>query len=246
MSGATGGSAIPAAQGDGRRDIVLIDPTHDYAVAFLEAARARGLGTVCLWTSRARRSDAWAFPALRTDAVSAHYDVALDHSGIRRAADLLSARHDVAAVVPHLEPAVAPCASLASLLGLSWAQPEVLPLFRDKSALKERLARVPGGPRINRTALVADLAQTRAAMSELDLDRVVLKPNDGYGNSTIGFFQRTTPDAEIADHMEGHGRPMLLEERLDGEEYFVNGQVNARGHIDVTRVGAYVRSEING
>ncbi len=231
---------------DRRRDIVMIDPTHDYAVWFVDAAWRRGLGTVCLWTGAGSRSQAWAFPRLRSAAVSAHYTVGLDEPGLRRAAALLAERHDVAGVVPFSEPVVAPSAALADLLGLSWAQPEVLPLFRDKRALKLAVQQRPDGPRINRTALVADVHDVRAEMAEQGLDRVVLKPNDGYGNSSIGFFDRSTPDADIAAHLHEHGRTMLLEERLEGVEYFVNGQVDAAGHVDVVRVGVYVRAAING
>ncbi len=228
------------------RVVVLTDPIHPYAVRFLEAAARRGLGTVCLWTSRDSRAGAHRYPALTAEAVVAHHWVDLDEAGLQRAAQLLRTTYDVAAVVPHVEPLVAPSVTLAHLLGLSWAQPQVMSLFRDKHALKQALSRVPGGPRTNRIALVASLEEVRAAMTELDLDRVVIKPNDGFGNVSIGFFDRSTPDAEIAAHLARQGRPMLLEERLEGQEYFANGQVDAAGHVDVTRVGTYVRTTLNG
>ena len=227
-------------------EIVLIDPVHPYAVAFLERARRRGLGTVCLWSDAAVRAGAWAYPALRSEAVTAHVEVDLDEAGLAAVAAVLRRHHRVVAVVPHCEPVLAPSTTLAHLLGLSWAQPEVLRLFRDKHALKAAVAAAPDAPRVNVTALVTSVDQVREVMAAHGLDRVVVKPNDGYGNVRIGFFDTGTDDADIAAHLAGSPVPMLLEEYLEGEEFFVDGQVDALGRAVVVSVGTYRRECHNG
>lgn len=228
------------------RVIVLFNPIHPYAVRFLELAHRRGMRTVVLWTNLDKRSGTWRFPVLRSRAVAANLTVGTDPVALGAVAEHLAGHYEVAAVVPHNEEAVEWCIVLATHLGHSWAQPEVMSRFRDKHALKRHLASVPGGPRINRVALVASVADVRAAMAEHDLDRVVIKPNDGFGNVAIAFVDRATPDEEVAAHLARSKQPMLLEERLEGFECFANGQVNAEGHVDITRVGTYVRAALNG
>jgi hypothetical protein len=59
---------------------------------------------VCLWSDAAVRAGAWAYPALRSEAVTAHVEVDLDEAGLAAVAAVLRRHHRVVAVVPHCEP----------------------------------------------------------------------------------------------------------------------------------------------
>jgi hypothetical protein len=227
------------------RVFVIQDPAYPQALHFIEALRRGwGMRPVCLWSDAdLRRAEAWRYPVLRSDWVAAHYDG--DPHRLGDAARFISERH-LAAVVPWRESMVLPSSELAEHLGLSWAQPDVLPLFRDKHALKSRLRADPDGPRVNAIAVVSSVEDVERAVATGFFDRFVLKPNDGFGNRRIGFFERDTPPASIAEHLDSVGGSALMEEFIDGEEYYVNGQVDGAGRVTVTLVGRYERAEVNG
>ncbi len=228
-------------------EYLIQDPVHRQATDFIDVLHRRwGLRAVCFWTdgaAQARR--AWQHPALRSAAVAAHYAADLDELPLL--ADVVRRRHDVVAVVPWREPVVAPAERLAELLGLSWAQPDVLPLFRDKFALKERLRALPAGPRVNAAAVVRSVDDVVHVLAAAGFDRYVLKPVDGFANVQVGFFDRGSDPVLVAAHLAriAPGQ-VLLEEYVDGVEYYVNGQVDAHGVVVVTRVGRYERISVNG
>ena len=227
-------------------EIVLQDPYHPYAERFIALARERGLRTVCLYTDAADMArNVRKFPVLAGPDISASYlvegrppeDVA---AHLRRA-------HHVVAVVPHAEPMVLGLGRLAELLDLPWAQPGVLERFRDKHALKEFLRSVPGGPRINAIASVRTLDDVRAALATGDFARFVLKPNDGFANSTIGFFDADGDPAEVEHYLRDRsGAPLLMEQYIGGEEYCVDGQIDADGGVESFAVWKYRREDMNG
>ena len=227
-------------------EIVLQDPYHPYAVRFISLARERGLSTVCLYTDAADMArNIGKFPVLAGPDVSASYLV--EGRSLEDVAAHLRRAHRVVAVVPHGEPAVLPLARLAELLDLPWAQPGVLERFRDKHALKAYLRSVPGGPRINAIAAVRTVEDVRAALATGEFDRFVLKPNDGFGNTTIGFFDADDDPAALELYLrERAGAALLMEEYIGGEEYFVDGQVDADGEVECFAVWKYRRADING
>jgi hypothetical protein len=227
-------------------EIVLQDPYHEYAVRFLELARDRGLRAVCLYTDRLEMlRRAREFPALEGPDVAAAY--LIEGRGVEEVADHLRAHHRVVAVVPHNEPAVLGLGRLADLLDLPWAQPGVLDRFRDKRALKELLRSVPDGPRVNAFAAVSSASDVRDAIATGHFPSFVLKPNDGYGNTTIGFFQSAGDPSDYETYVaERAGSPLLMEEYIGGEEYFVNGQVDAHGEVEAFAVRKYRRRDVNG
>lgn len=227
--------------------VVLHDPAATQARRCIRAFHnGWGLPTVCLWTDDAvRRRDAWAHPVLRSDAVAEH--VGAETADVDATAAWLDAHYDVRAVVPWQEPTVGPAGALAAALGLSWAQPDVLGLFRDKYALKAHLRAVPGGPRVNVSAAVATVEEVQAVVSAHDLDRYVLKPRDGYGNTGVTFLDKNSDPALLRAALAAAGPSgLLLEDFIDGEEYYVNGQLDAVGRATVTRVARYLRGEVNG
>lgn len=220
-----------------RSVVVLLDPDHPYAGRFSEVCdRLWGVGTVCVYTdtSRWERAHAATWFA-RPRAVLAHYSA--ESGSLASAAEDLRRRHDVLAVIPHNELRVEPAVTLAEALGIAWADPNDVRRFRDKSALKQHLRSVPGGPRINATTAVRTLVDVRAAQSEGRYERFVLKPNDGMNNSQIGFFSSLSSDTEIDTYLAGvGGRLLVMEEFLDGDEYCVNGQVDELGHVTIVSV----------
>lgn len=225
----------------------MVDPAHPYAARFVEVLARRGVSTVVLVTDPvAWRRDAWRFPVLGSPAVVARYEV--EGEDLAAAARVLAGRHHVVGVVPFAEPAVLPSARLAEMLGLSWAQPVVLERFRDKAAMKRHLSSVPNGPRVNRSRLVRSVADVVAAARPDEVgSRFVLKPNDGYGNSRVGFFSADTAVEDINTFLSGFdGHAVLMEEFVAGEEFFVNGQVDAAGEVVPLAVFRYRREPANG
>jgi hypothetical protein len=224
----------------------MMDPYRPYAVSFIElVARRFGIRTVAYYTHQARmrryRPD---FPTLGGPLVAASYLVEEDE--LEPFADMVRDRHDIVGVIPYMEPSLAGAARLAERLELSWAQPGVLERFRDKGALKEHLRSVPDGPRINMTRRVAGPDDVLEAVLADGYNRYVLKPNDGYGNSRIGFFDATTGADELARYFADVGADVLMEEFIDGPELFVDGQVDETGEAVVYSVWRFIRAEANG
>lgn len=227
--------------------VVLLDPHHPYAGRFSEVARRQfDLDTVCLWSDttswdRARSSEHLSGGGR----VVAHYRIALDD--LDGAARELRRRHDVAGVLPHIELRVAEAITLADALGVAWADPVDLRRFRDKAALKEHLRSVPGGPRVNASRLVGSRAEVRATIADGGFDRFVLKPNDGMNNSRIEILDAGVADARLDAYFASNARTdVILEQFLDGDEYCVNGQVDADGVVSTLSVYRTHHTSANG
>ena len=229
-------------------EVLIQNPYNVYAVRFIELLASRyGLRTVCLYTDAAEmRQQCWQFPQLRGPHVSASY-VAEDAS-LEQVGRELGQRHRICAVIPHTEGIVVDAELLAESLGLNWAQPDVRWRFRDKFALKDYLRSQPDGPRINAITQVASVDEITAAIASGQFPSFVLKPNDGAGNTNIGFFRADDDPATLAEYL-GHstpGVPVLMEEFIGGEEYYVDGQIDAVGTVTIVGIYHYVRYEVNG
>lgn len=212
----------------------------------MEVFRRRfGMPSVCVYfDAGALRGEARRLAGLGSDVVSRVYVASPeDIDGI---AEVLGERHDIRAVVPYIETALTPSVQLGRRLGVSWAENPALELFRDKHALKRHVASIPGGPRVNSVALVNGFDDVEVALASGGFDRFVLKPNDGFGNSNIGFFDSSSPVDEVAAHVRLIGGPILMEEFLAGPEYAVNGQVDGEGRATVLGVYLEVREPLNG
>ncbi|MDQ1250088.1 MAG: ATP-grasp protein [Actinomycetota bacterium] len=227
-------------------EAVLLNPYQAYAELFIARLYSDyGIRTVALHTDwRTRVILEGRVPILRSAAVSAHYMI--PRSGISSLVARLRRRHDVVAVVPHDEGAVSPLAELAEVLRLSWAQPEVLPAFRDKASLKALIARTDPAVRMNAFALVSSPQDVDRWVAEHDVGRFVLKPNDGSGNRDIAFFQAGDNSEQVARYLREAGGAVLAEEYVHGQEYWVNGQMDGQGHPTVTGIGRYDRRDLNG
>lgn len=224
--------------------VVLLDPSQfpDYAGRLIEAFERQGYRTVCLY-SESRLRTAGIEPALRSSAVCANYTFDRDH--IAETARRLSNRYRVHAVAPQAESVVVPAAMLAEALGLNWVPSANARLFRDKYALKEKL-RGAGGFRMNASARVHSTADVRDFIASSPAQRFVIKPNDGTGNSGIGFFDRVSPTREMDEFLNAAEGPMVIEEWVGGHEYCVNGQVDGRGVVVTLSVQRTVHVAANG
>lgn len=222
-------------------EAVVLNPYQPYALMLIQRLYDNyGVRTVCLHTDwRTRFLLEGRFPLLRSPAVSAHYMVKeRDWASIARH---LRARHHVAGVLPFEEGMVQPMSVLAGHLDLPWSQPAVLPAFRDKHALKQLIHRADPTIRLNVNSLVRSLADVKRITAQEDLTRFVLKPNSGSGNHNVAFFDRGSPDYVIRDYLRESSDDTLLEEFVNGPEFWVNGQMDADGQPTVVGVGQYLR-----
>jgi hypothetical protein len=227
------------------RQYLIQDPHHEYAVRFIDHLfRKHGHRAVCFYTDRAHRlRQEREFQILASDRIAASYDVPLDE--LETFAQHVRAHYDIAGIIPFNEPAVLPAAQLAALLDLDCPQQEVMPRFRDKHAMKEHL-RGTAGLRVNRSQRVTSIDDILDARARV-MPRFVLKPNDGYGNRAVGIFDKRSTRDEIDKYLErARGRQLVMEEFVGGQEYFVNGQVDARGNVSVVAAFAYERAAANG
>ena len=217
--------------------VVVIDPLDRIATRFIEIAhQSWGLRSVCLFTGVSQRlKQAGTAPRLPREAIAATYRVRADT--LREVAPVLARRHDVVATLPQGEDHVALAGALSSALGIDWVPQVTLARFRDKASLKEHLRTASGAPRVNASRRVASPADVRAAADEWGVERFVLKPNDGTGNSDIGFFGPELDGRAVDAYFRAHPTSsILMEEFLDGPEYCVNGQVDACGRATTLSV----------
>jgi hypothetical protein len=226
--------------------IVLIDPGHEYAARFVELAWERHhCPTVCVYTHPSKRAAAERrFAILGSRAVVGHYD--LDRHGIVDLAARIQPRHRPLAVVPFNEQVLAASSELSDALGLDWNSLEVMRRFRDKLALKQFLRASHPDIRVNRSFLVRNAADVFAAGAR-GFARFVLKPNDGYGNRDIGFFEASATRESLEQFFAKRPRhEFVLEEFVEGTEYFVNGQMDGGGRAQVVAIFEYARTFANG
>jgi hypothetical protein len=239
----------PRATGPATAEIqyLIQDPHHEYAARFIEHLyQSFGYRAVCFYTDRrVRLFHQPDYPVLHSECIAASYDVSV--RDLSRFASHIAANHGVAAVLPFNEPTLAPAVELARLLGLGWAQPDVMRRFHDKFALKEYIRGAHPEVRMNASRRVAGLAEVLAARREPLYQRFVLKPNNGFGNRAIGLFDQTTEVAVLESFLGRlQGTPLVMEQYIDGAEYFINGQVDDRGEICVVAIFEYVRLPANG
>jgi len=228
-------------------EYLIQDPHHEYAARFIEYLyKSFGYRAVCFYTDRRERffhqPD---YPVLRSECVAASYD--LSARDLSKFSAHVASVHSIAAVIPFNEPTVAPAVELARLLGLRWAQPDVMRRFHDKFALKDYIRVNHPDVRMNASRRAESVAQVLAARRDPAYRRFVLKPNNGFGNRSIGLFDETT-DARVLESFLGRlqGTPVVMEQFIDGDEYFINGQVDDRGEVCVVAIFEYVRVRANG
>ncbi len=226
---------------------LIQDPYHEYGVQFIDHIyRTYGHRAICIYTNRRERMIHEAqFPQLRSDAVVAAYDVNLNR--LDDFAGMMKWRHKIIAVIPFNETSVVPATDIAHSLGLSWAQPGIMPLFRNKFALKEYLRNEYPNLRMNASRIVQTTQDVLSIRRQREYQRFVIKPNDGYGNRDIALFDRESTKQEIKTYLARmkHSE-LVMEEYIDGIEFFVNGQIDAGGDARTVAIFQYSRRPANG
>ncbi len=227
-------------------EAVILDPYRPYASMLIQRLHdLHGVRTICLHSTwRERLLLEGRSPVLRSDAVSCHYMVGdLDWRTVARR---LAQRHTIGAVLPYEEGMVRPLTIIAEELGLSWSQPQVQYAFRDKFALKELIRRNDPHVRLNAFTRVRTVDDVQATVAAHDLRRYVLKPNSGSGNQNVAFFDKDASPDEIAGYLASEQTGVLMEEFIEGPEFWVNGQMDADGEPTVVGIGRYYRIQGNG
>src|SRR5438270_11919292 len=196
---------------------VIQDPYHEYGGQFIaHIHRKYGHRAICLYTNRRERLIHEAqFSRSQAGAVAASYEVDLNRLG--DFVSTLKSHHHVVAVIPFNQTSVLPAAGLARSLGLNWAQPGIMPLVRNKYALKDHLRRNFPELRINASRLVRTTRDVLSAASQPEYRRFVIKPNDGFGNRDIAFFDRESTAREIGNYIgRMQGSELVMEEYVGG------------------------------
>ena len=229
-------------RGARERVYLVPEPLDPYPARLIDHVFARyGLRAVCLHASEKNahyhRDE---FPPAFGRGVAAHVFGPPSRDGARA----LRSRYDIAGIAPVHERAVSSAAAWIDLLDLGWNEARVLGRFRNKYALKEHVRAVRPDLRMNAIRRVASAEDVFAAPLP---DRFVLKPNDGFGSRDVGFFSSRTPPGVIAAFLaRAPGQAFLLEERISGVEYCVNGQIDGEGTVTVTHVLCSMRAPANG
>ncbi|MDP9033440.1 MAG: ATP-grasp domain-containing protein [Myxococcota bacterium] len=225
--------------------VLVQDPCHPYATRLMDVLERRyGYRSVCFFTDHRVRAQAESQNSgLWARTVEAAYDVPLRE--LPRFADTVRQRHAIAGIIPFNEPTVLPASQLAEWLGLGWNKLETMRRFRDKHALKQFLRESCPELRVNRSRLVARVDDVFPGGAH-PYPRYVLKPNDGWGNQNVGFFDESTPREVVASFVANSGGLLVAEEYIAGTEYFVNGQLGARGEVETVAIFRYGRVPANG
>lgn len=220
---------------------VLIDPFHEYATRFVDVIAERfGYRPLCIHTGGRGefRRGLREFPSLRP-----HEHLFASRERLQAVGRELASR-DVAGAIPFNEAVLGRTIDLLRALGSTWNDESVLALLRDKFALKDRLRRMCPPVSVGHSHRTVSGASFSL---EGIPDRFVLKPNGGYGNVSVGFFTRDTPQAAVERFLQqAPATEFVVEEYHPGTEYFINGQTDAQGASLVVAIFRYERVWANG
>lgn len=231
----------------GRGQVFIQNPHHSYGKEFVRIfARKHGLKSVCNYTDE-RDAVVWLprHPSLLTDDVAASlYSPSQD---VESLIDYLRANFNIVAAVPHNEIVLANTVRVNEALGLDWVPVETMRRFRNKESLKEYVRQQDPSLGISPSVIVHSCQDVRDAMDAHDFSKVVIKPNDGWGNLGVGFFDTASSDAEITAFLDAVGdHEPLLEEFFGGREFYSCGQVDAVGTVTNFALFETIKGEANG
>ncbi len=149
-------------------------------------------------------------------------------------------------VIPWDEETVLHGARLSDLLGLDWNSVRVMERCRDKAVMKAWL-REHGSARVNASAVATGGEDALAFQRRLGRWPIVVKPTAGSGSEDVYF--PATDQALLRDCqrvLESGSGEVLLEEFVGGEEFVINGLVDAASNVLVTDVWVYDRRASHG
>lgn len=217
---------------------VLVDPFHPYAKPMVESvARRLGYSPLCVHTGgrSAFRLGLRDHPWLR-----AAEHAFVDAGRLEAFARDLSRQRPVAGAIPLTEATLLSTLQVLIGLGSNWNEPAVIALLRDKFALKQHLREVAPGLEVGASSRWPSGAPP-PRLEHLP-PRFVLKPNRGYGNVSVGYFNEKMPQGSVDAFPAGcPGLDLVVEEFHPGTEYFVNGQTDGLGDTTVVAIFRYER-----
>ena len=225
--------------------VLILDPDSVYGADLIDSYYTEH-GLRCVLGFTGRRARVLAFttvPAAHSRAVAARVDltgdVTKDHHDLAR-------RFDIRAVPAYQELWVEYATAFLHLLGLHWNPPEVVARFRDKFALKQWIRDHAPDVRMNASRMVGSVREVLDEPGP-SYRRFVLKPPDGVGNENVLIVDDTVDPQRIARHFAesvAPGGACVMEEYIDGEEYYVDGQVDAEGNVTPIAVQHYRRGRL--
>lgn len=206
--------------------------------------REHGLRSVLGFTEKKARRIAFVnVPQAHSRAIAGRVDLSMDPA---RDVEVLRG-FDVRAVPAYQEPMVVYAAQLLQALGVAWNPPEVVARFRDKYALKEFVRAQDPSVRMNASCRVARPDEVLRLADREPYRRFVLKPPGGMGNADILLCPDGPDEARLIRHFEQAvppGGSCVMEEFLDGEEYYVDGQVDGQGVVTPIAIQLYRRGAV--
>lgn len=228
--------------GRSRPTYLIQDPYDADAIAFIRAIDTYfGLRPVCFYTNRkARFYGERQFPILRSDRIERAVDVRLSELG--SFARQIAEDYEILGIVPYREDTVEVAAELLEHLDLDWNSPATLRLFRNKHALRDHVRKADPSVRVPECRLVRNESELRDGPLP---ERFVVKPNDGFGNRSIGIFAADELDRAAAHVRRQPEVTWILEEFIAGVEYHIDGQVRTDGIVTTLAVFEYIRAEAN-
>ncbi|SMF58059.1 ATP-grasp domain-containing protein [Pseudobacteriovorax antillogorgiicola] len=156
-------------------------------------------------------------------------------------------KYEIVGILPWNEQVLDLSVYILKELNLPWNEPKTISLFRDKYRFKDMLYRS------NKALLPSPSRCLQSYNDYLKVkdevaDRFVIKPNNGYSNQCIGFFDKSTPDKVIESYFQSSSKysDFTLEDFLEGEEFAINGQVDEKGDVHILSIFQYQRVLANG
>jgi hypothetical protein len=225
--------------------VLILDPDSVYGANLIDYYYTEH-GLRCVLGFTGRRARVLAFttvPAAHSRAVAARVDLTGD---VNKDHHDLSRRFDIRAVPAYQELWVEYATAFMHLLGLHWNPPEVVARFRDKFALKQWIRDHAPDVRMNASRMVGSVREVLDEPGS-PYRRFVLKPPDGVGNENVLIVDDSVDPQRIARHFAeavAPGGACVMEEYIDGEEYYVDGQVDAEGNVTPIAVQHYRRGRV--
>ena len=227
---------------------LILDPAADYPVAMMKFLAGAGRQAIAVHTDPGRYL-AWRHmyePQLGA--------MVVDNYLLEDFPNLEALAHQIEqdwpfpleGVIPWDEWSTELGARLGELLGIRWNPAEVVHRFRNKAAMKRHL-RENSRLRVNMSMVVTSEEEATEFQRSLGTWPVVVKPSEGAGSRSV-FFAHDTDQLVRGCHdvfQAGSGE-VLLEEYVGGNEYVVNGIVDAHQGVLVTDVWAYDKRPANG
>ncbi len=225
-----------------RQSYLILNPYDEDAQSFIAAmSLAFGLRPICIYTDpKDRFYTERAKPHLRT--LNTEEEITTNMESLLSVVDELNDRYDIRAVIPFREHYVEASAAMLERCNVDWMAGPDLALFRDKHRQKSTIAQRDPSVRVPMSRLV--YSESDVFSGEVP-DRFVIKPNDGAGSTNLGFFEKGDR-TEVAAHLAlAPGETWILEERIDGPEFRINGLIRRDGTVQVLLLTEYIPLKIS-